>query len=487
MIFTIDIGTTTCKAALFDSSGELISLASVPVVLSDTQQTGSEIEVLQWARALAELSHKVVKGRTTSAIVVSGNGPTLTPVTGEVKVSQQLLVASAAPARLYLDRRAVVEAHHISQISGIHIDPSFVLPKALYLQRHQQEIYEQTQYFLSSHEYINYLLTGEAKAVLHALDAQHYYWTEELLEELGLDAKKFPPFCLVGDLVGEVTSEAAQTLSLKAGTPVFAGGPDFWPAIIGSGATVVGRVNNRSGTSDGINLCSEHPCPDERLLSYRHPITPYYNVSGIISTTGKAIEWIKNLLGYQKHSFNDFYQMVAQSDQEGEALLFLPYLSGERAPIWDVHAQGVFNGLSLHTDAPQLARSVVEGICLALRDVLTVLEEQCGFITELRVTGGPAESCVLNQIKADATQKEVITCQISEAELSGSMVIAQVALGRFSSLATAAEALIHLKRRYLPDSTRADYYGVLFERYRDTYQRLKEQWHQTGSIERKKF
>lgn len=475
MIFTIDIGTTTCKAALFEPSGELISLKSVPVVLS-----GTEIEVLQWAQALYELSQEVVKGRPTSAIVVSGSGPTLTPVTGSVEVRQQLLSATAAPARLYLDRRAVVEADYISQLSGSYVDASFVLPKALYLQRHQREIYQETRFFLSSYEYINYLLTGKAKAVLHAPDGQRYYWSTELLEQLELDAEKFPPFCQVGDLIGEVTTVAAQALSLKAGTPVFAGGPDFWSAIIGSGATAVGRVNNRSGTSDGINLCSNRACHDQRLLSYLHPVSPYYNISGIISTTGKAVEWIKNLLGYAELSFQEFYQVVEQSSSRGGQLLFLPYLSGERAPIWDVHAQGVFNGLSLATDASQMAYSVVEGVCLAIRDVLTVMEEQCGRITELRVTGRPAESNLLNQLKADVTQKEVVSCQIAEAELTGSMVLAQVMLGRFSSLTQAADALIHLKQRYHPNRTRAPFYEELFERYRNTYQQLKEQWRKAG-------
>jgi len=297
-----------------------------------------------------------------------------------------------------------------------------------------------------------------------------------MLTQLGLDPDKFPSFMNPGDLVGHITAGAAAYFSLPKEIPVFAGAPDFYVSILGAGAIQPGSVCNRSGTSEGINVCSTIPESDNRLMSYRHPVPEFYNISGIISTSGKAIGWIRELYGLDDKPFNAFYDMVSDSQPGADGLIFLPYLAGERAPIWDAEACGVFNGLKLNTTKEDIARSVCEGVCFAIRDVIEVMEDLGHKVSELRVTGGPAESKVLNQLKADITGRKVLIPAVSEAELVGCLVLAMKGMGAYPTFAEAAQYLVHIKEEYAPDVSQVKRYDRLFGVYRRTYTQLKHEF-----------
>jgi xylulokinase len=209
-------------------------------------------------------------------------------------------------------------------------------------------------------------------------------------------------------------------------------------------------------------------------MAYRHPIDPYYNVSGIISSSGQAIGWAKNLFGLGEATYDRMYEEMAKAQPGANNLVFLPYLCGERAPIWDAKARGVFNGLALETGRAEMLRSVAEGVCFAMRDVITVMEELGAEVGELRLSGGPTHSAFLNQLKADITRREVLIPLITDAELVGDLIIALTEKKRYASLAEAAENLVTIQKRYTPDPTLKSLYEDLFGVYRSTYRNLKD-------------
>lgn len=476
MILSIDVGTTTCKGALFNGVGNLVEMIKVPLTVLPGTNGAQETDPHQWSKALTTVCSRLSQCGDVRSVVVSGNGPTVVPVFEEPKIQNTLLHAESGNARLWLDRRAVAEAEEISSILGHFVDASFILPQVLHLSRKEQSMYRKSIWFLSSFEYINYLLTGEACTILHADDAKRWYWTESVLDKLGLDDTKFPPFRRPGDVVGFVSSVASEALGLTKGTPVYAAGPDFLVSILGCAVVQPKMVCDRSGTSEGINLCTHAPLADDRLMTYLHPVKPYYNVSGIISTSGKAIGWIKELLGLESLSFDALYGMMQEASPGSAGIIFLPYLSGERAPIWDPHARGVFSGLNLSSGRAEILRSVAEGVCLAIYDVIEVMEELGGEVSALRVTGGPSESDFLNRLKADVTGRPVSVPLVGDAELVGSMVIGRTSLGDYSSFAEAAQHLVHMERHYEPDISKRALYDDYLEQYRNTYRNLKENW-----------
>jgi xylulokinase len=476
MILAIDVGTSTCKAAWFNEQGMVERTYAVSLTSISTAQGAQVIDPKQWAQALQQVCAQMARSSSLRAIVVSGNGPTVTPVFSTPQHHGSLLYASAAYARLWLDRRAHEEARDIAKHTGFEIDASFVLPQILHIKKTERDVYQKSHSFLSSYEYIGYLLTGNARTVLHAEDALQWYWTENLLSQLDLDHDKFPEFCHPGDIIGTVSLLASQVLDIPKDVPVIAGGPDFLVSILGCGVVSPGMVCDRSGTSEGINLCAHHPLHDNRLMTYRHPVAPYYNVSGIISTTGKAVAWIQKILNLTELSFSQVYDLASRAPCGANNLIFLPYLNGERAPIWDPHARGVFSGLSLTTDRSDLIRAVVEGICYAVRDVIETMEESGALIQSLRVAGGPSRSDVLNQIKSDITGKPISVMKHSDAELVGSLILARHTLGDYPSLTEAAHDLAVVEKSFTPDDSVSHLYTDRFTQYRTTYRQLKGSW-----------
>ncbi len=470
MILTIDVGTTTFKGALVSHEGEVVALRKYPLLI----EGGIEVDPLEWEKALASFMATLPHKGEIEAIVVSGNGPTIVPTPDEPSFEGGIITTRSAKARLWLDRRAHREAQEISSLVGSYIDASFFLPKVLYLKREEGTLYQQSRYFLPTGDYINYLLTNEVGATLHADDGTKWYWDSETIGKVDLDEEKFPPLVKSGSLVGGVSKLAAKAFGLKEGLPLYAGGPDFIATILGSGVSRPSMVCNRSGTSEGVNLCTATPLHDERLLTYKHPVEPYYNLSGVISTSGKAINWAKELLMGREGELQEFYKIAASAEM-GE-VIFLPYLSGERTPIWNPAAQGVLFGLTLESGQERVARAVVEGVCFALRDVLEVMGELGGEAKVIRVTGGPAESTFLNQMKADVTGLKVEVPTAREAELVGLAVIGYTALGRYSSLGEGAHEMVKVGESYLPNESLKATYDHLFGTYRSLYGALKGQW-----------
>ena len=469
MLLTVDIGTSVFKSAIWDSGGNRIAFGSTPLSITLSDGTRHETESGQWLKAFEEccgMLGTAVPPAAVEALVICGNGPSLVPVldlpwpsgwpSGEC--------LPVAPARLWLDRRAAKAAEQVSALSGGFVDAGFFLPKALDIKTNEPGLYEKTRFFLGCPELLAYALTGETRTVFPSDGFERWFWTDPILERLGLDSRKFPAFIRPGQVFGELAPRVAAHFGLRPGIPVISGGSDFTAAILGAGVTKPGQACNRTGTSDGINACTENHTGDDRLMSYGHPVKPFWNLSGIVSTTGKAMEWGRNLLGIE--SYEAFFSLAQTAQPGAGGLVFLPYLAGERAPVWDPAARGVLRGLGLSTGRPEFARSILEGINFAIRDIIEIMEETGAVIDELRVAGTSAGNDFLNQIKADITRKHVLVPEQKETELLGLAVIGSHALGKYASFSEAAQAFVRIGRTFRPGKESLALYDDLFRKYR---------------------
>jgi xylulokinase len=470
MILAVDIGSSRVKGGLFSGLGECLGAASVE--LPPPGRGGpleAEVDPGPWMEALARISSRLLAGEARpDALVISGNGPTVLPVD-----------ASGAPlhrALTWADRRAVAEARDAGTASGsgpAGIAPGFALPKALWFARHEEGIYERTAAFLGCPEYLAMVLTGRLVAVVPE-GYEAYYGEAPALAALGLDAGKFPERVRPGSLVGATSASGEAASGIPAGTPLVLAGPDYLAAILGTAATRPGRACDRAGTSEGINLCTEKPIAAPRLISVPHIAKPYANLSGSITSTGRAVEWFLRA-GRGRASPADYESFFAEAGAAApgaDGIVFLPYLAGERAPINDPAAKGAFIGLSAGQGRPELERAVLEATALAIRDVLRAMEEAGASASELRVCGKPASSALWNQIKADVTGKPVLAPAQPEAELLGDACFGLAALGEYKDLAEAAETLVRTGSRFEPDASRRGLYDELFGRYKAVYRAL---------------
>ncbi|GBU28359.1 D-xylulokinase [Treponema sp. R8-4-B8] len=468
-LLTIDIGTSTFKSALWDIDGNRLSFAAeaLSVINSGNKH---EAEPSHWLRAFETCRGKLLLNgqienlASVEVIVISGNGPSLVPVFDKQIFSDNGIDVPADNARLWLDRRAVKYTEEVSRLMGGFVDAGFFLPKILSIKNDEIELYKKTKYFLGCPEYLAYALTGQARNVFPCDGFERWFWDNDVLDKLDLDATKMPAFIRPGEPFGTILAKTAALFGFSKNIPVISGGPDFFAAILGSGVTETGQACDRAGSSEGINLCTQNRILDNRLMSYGHPVKPYWNLSGIINTTGKAIDWACDLLGV---SFDEFIALAKESKSGCGGLVFLPYLAGERAPVWNPSVTAVWSGINLASGRREFANSILESVGFAVRDVLSVMEETGVKAKQLRVTGKLAECSHLNQIKADITGIEVIEGAYKETELLGLAIIGSCFLGKFASYAEASSAFYHTERTFKPNLFNIDLYNNLFYEYKN--------------------
>jgi xylulokinase len=328
---------------------------------------------------------------------------------------------------------------------------------------------------------VGYYLTGRSCTFLPSRAYESSYWTADAVEACGLDLEKLPPFLHTGETVGMVTRTASEATGIPAGIPVIAAGPDFLMSLLGTATISPGMTCDRAGTSEGVNTYSTRYLKDPRLLCLPHVVDGAFNVSGIISTTGKAVEWFRAVAGMDRMSYEQLYQELGRVPAGAGGVIFLPYLAGERSPHWDSTARASFLGLSLGHDRLQMGRAVLESIALAIRDVLEVMEEHGLDTGQIRVAGTQARSSVLNQIKADVTGRQLLVPAVQQSELMGDVCVALSALGDFQDPITAASECVRIERTYQPNLRLKELYHEQFLRYREAYRSLKSLFRRMGT------
>jgi xylulokinase len=488
LFLALDVGTSKLKGGIFSAQGELLASAQAPLSLLvqsrpgaeySTQSgavrllTGFEVDPAQWLTALKQVCRQLTLSRFPGqiSVIVSGNGPTVLPLAADGK--------PLYPAITWLDTRGQVEAAGLLAQKGIAFkQASFFLAKAYWLKEHQPALYAQTKYFMSCPEYIIYHLCGMAYTILPAPAYSGYYWTREALLALELDPAKFPPFIRPGQLIGNLREEAARELGIQWSTgknkpTLVAGGPDFLVALLGTGTIKPGLTCDRAGTSEGINHCTGKPVDSTTLLSLPHLIDGLYNVSGSISTSGKAFDWFREVSGYNQYSYEQFFEEIAAVQPGARKLLFLPHLAGERAPLWAPRARGAFVGLALHHTRQEMGRAVAESLGYAIRYIISCLAAQGLQVTELRLAGEQARSRQFNQLKADIIGLPLLRPASLEAELVGDACLGLVANGIYPDIETAVTRCVKISAVIEPRLQMQALYTEMAALYAESYQALK--------------
>jgi len=268
----------------------------------------------------------------------------------------------------------------------------------------------------------------------------------------------------------ELSSEASEILSAATGIPWVIGASDGALANLGSGCTGQGDAAVTIGTSGAVRITATdiRTDPKHRLFTY-HMVPGLFICGGPINNGGIALQWIADLLaGKQGADVETPLELAQKAPAGSDGLLFLPYLLGERAPVWDAEACGGWIGLKINHGQPQLARSVLEGICYSLRDLIVLIEEAYGPILRIAASGGFTQSDFWVQLLADVTGKPVQITHNPDASAVGAIFTAMYAVGVLNDWND-----IH---RLLPDSPvinpnkgHADFYAKTFAQYQKLY------------------
>ncbi len=493
LLIGIDIGTTSVKAVLFDRRGAVLGEAAHEHPTAYPHPNWAEQDPEDWWRGVCRTLRRIFAGSPrpatdVAAIGVSCQAPTI--------VAVDRAGAPLYPAILWMDRRTDPQCdwlreragpENVTRINGGRIDAYYSAPKILWLQQERPDILRRTHAVLHANGYIVHRLTGIFSLDLShgpltlCFDSRAGRWSDQLLQDMGFDAPQLPPRLPCSDKVGEGAAYVAAECGLAPGTPVIAGMNDGTAAAIETGVVEPGDAVEMTGQSTVLLICSDQPYLADQLIPLGHPIPGRHLVVGALSVSGGALRWVRDQLGEPERSealrrgldpFELLTETAAASPPGANRLVFLPYMFGERSPIWDSNARGVFFGLSLATTKADLVRAVLEGAAYGLRHNVETAAA-AGFAAGiLSSVGGGARSPLWNQIKADVLQRPIRLPRTATGSPLGDAIVAAAGAGLYPSIADAARGMNSFGATFEPRPELAARYNALYEVYLGLYPAL---------------
>jgi xylulokinase len=492
----IDTSTTSSKALLIDSNGEVIAVASSPHTLQTPKPLWSEQNPSEWWDAVSASIKSVLEkagigGDQVTAVGLTGqmHGLVLLDEGGNV----------LRPAILWNDQRTQSQCDEIHQrigkekfiqITGNVALTGFTAPKILWVQENEPDVYEKAKHVLLPKDYIRLKLTGEyamdkadgAGTVLFDLKSRD--WSAEVLDALGIDRSWMPRTFEGTEFTGQVTQEAASLTGLKVGTPVAAGGGDQAAQAVGVGAVEAGIVGLTVGTSGVIFATTPSALiePEGRLHAFCHAVPGMWHFMGVMLSAAGSLQWYRDTLAPDM-SFDDLVKEAESAPAGCEGLLFLPYLSGERTPYPDPLARGSFIGLTLRHSRAHMTRAVLEGVAFGLKDSFTLIQNAgLGKITQVRASGGGTKGSLWRQILASVLEAELVTVNTSEGAAFGAALLAGVGAGTWPDVPSACKTTIRLTGQTLPDEAQGKIYRKMYPLYRELYPALTSSFNKIGAL-----
>jgi len=502
-VIGVDIGTQSTKAVLVDGAGRIVAQASRPYQVETPQALWAEQWPDVWLAAMEACVREVV--RQAAVDPASLRGLCVSSLYGGSGVPVDAEGMPTHPCLIWMDRRAHeavewvrrnIDLERLYDLTGNGVDSYYGFTKMLWLREKRPAAWQRTRLFLPPNSYVNAQLTGRV-AIDHSsagniggvYDMRRRCWSDEMAAALGIPRSMLPDRLVESsEVVGGLRPDWAARLGLPASLPVVAGGVDAAVATLAAGASRAGNHVAMIGTSMCWGTIRQHVDARHGLISMPHVVNgrnDLYVFGGAI-TAGASVTWFRETFcqaeiaaaAAQKIDPHAILEQAARGVPAGSlGLLFLPYLMGERSPIWDAKASGAFVGLGLHHGREHLYRAVLEGISFALQhNIATGTRGGQALDDALTVVGGAAHSDLWMQIIADVTGRPVLGSDVdAEASLGAAML---AALG--TGVVADAEALrgwVRLVERARPEADALARYAVIYAQYVAAYPALRSVMH----------
>jgi xylulokinase len=485
MYMGIDVGTSAVKAALIDDTGTVVDQASAPLSVSRPHPLWSEQNPADWwaatNSAVSDLSLPL-RG-AVRAIGLSGqmHGATL------LDKNQRAL----RPAILWNDGRSDPQCDELEKavpqmrvITGNRAMPGFTAPKLMWVRTHEPKVFAATAKVLLPKDYVRLRMTGETASDMSDsagtlwLDVAKRRWSDAMLAGTGLDASQMPTLFEGNEITGELRAELAEAWGMSR-VPVVAGGGDNAAGAVGVGVVRPGDAFLSLGTSGVLFLANDgyRPNPEGGVHTFCHAVPKHWHQMSVILSAASCVDWAARLCGMA--DAGALFDLVQARNKPTGSEIFLPYLSGERTPHNDPHAQGVLFGLSHETDTAAIGQAVLEGVAFAFRDGMDALLASGAKIESISVIGGGARSAYWGKILSSALRRP-LTYRDSGAvgPAYGAARLARMGFEKASiEDVCTPPPILHVAE---PDDRLTDLYAQKMRRFRSLYQNLKDLFRETA-------
>jgi len=493
-ILAFDVGTSGVKAALLEDRRIVAS-----AVRGYGLQTGSEGWVEQdlgeIRRAMGRASRAVLKERSLERTAIDA-----------IAITAQMfnLVAvddrgdPVLPMLSWLDTRSASRAASLAEemsptdqfrLLGSVVSAKDLLPKILWLRDERPELYRRTRWLLDCKEALVLQLTGRAvidpagSSAFRLVDSATGDWSPAACRRLGVDPALLPDVRPAASIAGGLTETAARELGIAAGTPVIVGAGDVPASQLGAGAIETGDVHLSLGTAVylGITVGAALRDPAEHLGVIGHAIPDRWILWLEIATGGGALAWLLRAIDGRRRGGVDYAEIdriVEACASEQDGLLFAPWLSGERVPVFDDRLRGAFVGLGLHHGRAHLLRAVMEGVACQIRWARDYAEAYGQEVEEIRAVGGGAIGGVWLQIIADILGTTVLAVtEPQDAGARGVGALGLVAIGAEHDVGFLRDE-VGIDRAFRPAPEHRAAADETYSRYRAIHEALRPLFHE---------
>jgi xylulokinase len=486
LLLGIDIGTTNIKAVLAAPDGRVVAQAQSDYSLQKLKPGWVEQNPEDWWKGAIAVTREAMRiasanPEQVAGIGASGQGCAVTLIDDSGSVVR--------PAIIWMDSRSEPQSEQlrrccnqdILRANGKSPAPYNSDPVLMWLQLHEPESIVAARCSLTTTGYIAFRLTGEPvenfsdASILFAFDLTTRTWSDELIEAFGLPRKLYPHVAPCAQVIGILTRSAADDLGLRPGIPVVAGGEDTSAAGLAIGVVEPGQALLSLGTAGTLYVVQHDLAVHPQLLTFLHVIPDQSLLGGSMGAAGAALNWCSQLFAAHV-DYAALLELAAQSQAGAGGVIFLPYLSGELQPINDGNARGVFFGLNLNTETPQLLRAVLESTAFAIAHNLSIADQVGMPIDEIRAVGGPARSALWCQIIADVTGRRLAVLPDNAGAPLGDALLAAAGVGLIDDPAAVASRSARIGCYYEPNESNHAYYRELFQIYQQLYVNLKHQF-----------
>ena len=501
----IDLGTSGTKSVLFDENGKTVASSMIEYSIICPKNGWAEQNPEDWWDAVRVTVSKIISETDIGAESIAGIG-----ISGQMH-GLVMLDENGEVLRnciLWCDGRTSIECSEITETIGakrlveISANPAltgFTAGKVMWVKKNEPELYKKCKHILLPKDYIRYKLCGVfASEVSDAsgtnlFDVTNRVWSDEILEKLDIDKSLMPKIYESCEVTGYVTEEAAKITGLAKNTPVVGGAADNMAAAVGTGVVTKGKAFTTLGTSGVVFAHADEVSIDKkgRVHTFCSAVPGKYTVMSCTLAAGLSLKWFRDnfceseIATAKNMNVDPYYLMDKEAEQSpigANRLLYLPYLMGERSPILDENARGVFFGLSGMHGKKDMIRSILEGVLYSQRNCIEVFSEMGITPETMLATGGGGSSKLWRQMMADVYGCPVNTIDNKEGPALGVAILAGVGTGIYNSIEEACEKVIQEKSQQEPIKNNIPEYTKMYNIYKNIYPNLKDNFSELSKL-----
>ncbi len=477
-----DLGTSALKLTMIDENGNIIQSLEEKYPLLLPKPLFSEQNPLDWKKALLDGLKKISSGvdKNITALAIDGQ------MHGLVALDEKMNVIRNAI--LWNDSRSYEEVEYLNTTIGKEFllketgniaYSGFTLPKILWMKKNEPDLFMRIRHVLLPKDYLNFVLTGKlytdpsdaAGTLLY--DVEKKCWSRKMIEISSLNESCYPDVIPCGQFIGTIQKEVLEELGWKNEVRVYQGAADNAAAAIANGTLQDLDCNLSLGTSGTIFIDTKKYVHSRNgAIHVFNGANEDYCILACMLSCASCLKWLNEEI-YKTTDYVAEQKKISLSPSDKDSLYFLPYLMGERSPINDPKAKGVFLGLTMDTKRENMTKAILEGVSFAFKDSLLAIKEMGIDIKSAKVIGGGSQSEIWLQILSSVLNLPLLILEKNDGPSYGMALRCLASEKKSESLEEILLRKTKIKKTILPEKEIVDAYQKKYEVYKKIYPAIK--------------